>query len=274
MSITEVLPGMPETSTEQDLALAQQKVTGTVPVIPDAPDVVFELPRGLFHAGNWETTTEVRELTGVDEEALARFKDNYDFFDGVVVYGTARIGSVDLEGKPFGERQAMLAGLLVGEREQLFVSITRATFGDTKTLAYRCPLCLQDSEVDLELSRDMAFPEVDHLPLSFEHTTAKGKAIEYRLVTGADQMEINKRKGVSPADQNTFLLSKCILRVDGKELVDPLTTAREMSMRDRVDILDRMTEHQPSPNTSIEYECPMCDGVSKVEVAMGDIFRP
>lgn len=273
MTFTDIEAAFSE-PTEQELAKAKQDIAGPVPIVTEVPDTAVDLPRGIHSGGKWETRAEVRELNGSDEEALARFKDNADFIDGVVVYGTERIGSLDLSTKSFADRQSYLARLLLGEREQLFLAITKATFGDDKTLSYTC-VCGLESELDLKLSRDFLAPEIDGLQSgAFSYVSSKGKSIEYRLVTGADQMEATARKGSSAADQNTLILSRCVSLVDGMEVLDPLSMARDLSMKDRLGILAAMAEKQPSPDMTLDFECPGCGRVTKLEVAWSDIFRP
>ena len=91
MSFVDIENGDSQFVKERDLQEAQKVVAGSIPLIEAAPSLLFDLPRGRHSADKWETEVELRELTGSDEEALARFNDTADFFYGVLVYGTARI---------------------------------------------------------------------------------------------------------------------------------------------------------------------------------------
>lgn len=260
---------------EQDIRDANAALIGSVPLIQDAPDVMFSLPRGIYSNGKWETEVELRELTGADEEALARFKDSADFFNGVVVYGVSRIGSIDLTELSFAERQSLLAGLLIGEREQLFLQIARITYGDEKELNHTCPSCQAEAETTLLISEDIKAPEMEN-PYTLTHTfkTNKGVEISYRLATGADQMVVLAKRGASLAEQNTLMLSECITQVAGKPVIDPLETARGLSMGDRRRLLEKLVEGQPSPNLNLEIPCLGCGFEMILPLSWGDIFRP
>ena len=59
---------------EGQLAAAKEAMVGPVPLIEHAPDTHIDLPRGLNYNGQVFKRAEVRELTGVDEEALSKCK--------------------------------------------------------------------------------------------------------------------------------------------------------------------------------------------------------
>ena len=114
-------------SPEEKLASAKQVIAGPVPLIEDPPSPLVTLPRGLFK-GDWHTEALVRELTGEDEEALARVKDLVEFYDHVLARGVEQIGAVDFRFLPMGDRQGLLQSLLVGERAMLLMGIIRKLF--------------------------------------------------------------------------------------------------------------------------------------------------
>ena len=275
MSFIEVETTEQDASGEQSLQEAKKVMAGTVPLIRESESPIIELPRGRFTGGKWETEAEVRELTGADEEALARFKDPVDFFDGVLVYGTARIGSTNLTGMSFPERQEILVQLLVGEREQLFMHITRVTYGNDKLITHNCPSCSMELETTLLISEDIKFPTMEN-PHSMSETmvTSKGHVLTYRLATGSDQLSVLKRKGASIAEQNTLMISECVMEVDGKQIVDRMANARNLSMGDRRKLLDLLTEKQPSPNLNVITPCSSCGFEMVIPLTWGDIFRP
>jgi hypothetical protein len=264
----------PEQSQEQKLREAQKAIVGDVPLIPTAPDTIVRIPRGIFTSNKWETEVEVRELTGADEEAMARFKEAYDFFNGILVYGITRIGSTDLSGRPFSERSSTLAGLLIGEREQLFIHIARVTYGDEKVITHTCPFCGVEADTTLLLSEDIPFPEMDSpQTTSFTMTTNKNHILTYRLATGADQMLVFSKKGANPAEQNTIMLSQCITQVDGEPVVSPLDLARGLSIGDRRKLLEELAGHQPSPDFNLKLDCVSCGEEMTLPITWQDIFR-
>ena len=260
---------------EQDLKEAKKAVSGSIPLIEDPIPNLFDLPRGRYIGNKWETEVELRELTGADEEALARFNEASDFFDGVVVYGTARIGSTQLTDLSFPERQSILADLLIGEREQLFINIARVTYGDEKDITHTCPSCGNEAETTLLLSEDIKMPVMDNpYTLTYTMVTTKGDTLSYRLATGSDQMAVLKRKGASTAEQSTLMISQCVIKVNDKHIVDPMGMARSLSMGDRRRLIDHLVEYQPSPDMTLTMPCISCRFELVLPLSWGDIFRP
>lgn len=260
---------------EKELQDAHKAISGSIPLIEEALPNLFDLPRGRHIGDKWETEVELRELTGADEEALARFSDASDFFDGVVVYGTARVGSTQLTDLSFPERQSILADLLIGEREQLFVNISRITYGDEKDISHSCPSCGNEAETTLLLSEDIVIPVMEN-PYTLTHTmtTSKGDVLSYRLATGADQMAVLKRKGASTAEQSTIMISQCVTKVNDKPVIDPMNMARSLSMGDRRRLIEHLVEYQPSPDMTLRMPCLSCGFELILPLSWGDIFRP
>jgi hypothetical protein len=275
MSFTDLDATDIPTVKEQDIQDANAAIIGEVPRIGESPNVIITLPRGRLNGSKWETEVELRELTGADEEKLARFKESADFFNGVIVLGTSRIGSTDLESLSFAERQSFLADLLIGEREQLFLNIARVTYGDEKELVHTCPACAVENETTLIISEDIKCKEMENpSQVTYTLTTNKGDEITYRLATGADQMYIVNKKGASTAEQNTLMISECVMQVNGKPVIDPMSTARSLSMGDRQRLIDSLVANQPSPQLNLEITCVGCGFDMILPLSWGDIFRP
>lgn len=259
-----------------DLVRARQETVGPVPLIQKSMDPMVTLPRGLMYNGTWHTQVTVRELTGVDEEVLARVKTVQDMFDNVIALGTVRVGTLEMDKMTLPERQGALQGLLLGEREQLYLAVVQATYGDDKVLKYTCPTCDEEQDLTVTLSEDFKPREVTDVDKTeFTYVTSKGKQITYRPAIGADQIEALARKGASPAEQNTIILSRCIKDVDGRGVIlDPVEHARSLPMRDRTALLDLLIERQPSVDLTISINCAVCREEQTISLGWGDLFRP
>ncbi len=275
MSFVDIEDGDSQFVKERDLQEAQKVVAGSIPLIEAAPSLLFDLPRGRHNANKWETEVELRELTGSDEEALARFNDTADFFDGVLVYGTTRIGSTQLTDLSFPERQSILAELLIGEREQLFINIARVTYGNEKDIGHTCPSCGNEAETTVLISEDIEMPIMES-PYTLSHTmvTSKGDTLTYRLAIGSDQMALLKKKGASAAEQTSLMISQCVVKVNDKPIIDPMGMARGLSMGDRRKLMDHLVEDQPSPDMNLTMPCINCGYELTFPLSWGDIFRP
>ena len=259
---------------EADLHAAREQIAGPVPLMERAPDCHLILPRGLFVKGIFKTDVVVRELTGMDEEALAKHRDPSDYYDMVVALGTERIDDFDLAALPLADRQGWLRSLLIGERDQIYLAIIKATFGNTKVVNFSCIHCEQEQEMELVLSEDFkakVVEDVDHEIFTF--TTSKGHELQYRLVTGEDQREAYARKGATTAEQNTILLSRCITKVNGGLIPDPLNYVRNLGIKDRQEILTELVAHQPSINLRLTTTCVACGQEVPLAFGWADLFR-
>ena len=265
----------PNVNAQQKLAAAKAAIAGTTPLIPDAPDCIVNLPRGLYQGGVWKTEAEVRELTGSDEESLSRVKETTDFYDLVLAHGVIRVDDLDLTTYPVAERQVFLRELLIGERSQLLLAILVATYGDEKVLNLTCPHCDVEQELKLLLGSDF---KPKHVPdinqATYEYVTKKKDLIEFRLVTGADQTEALKRKGSTTAEQNTLILSRCITKVNGQIVPDQMGYARKLGMKDRNALLSTMVDKQPDLDMNVQTVCMACGGDIIFGLGWGDLFRP
>jgi len=261
--------------TDGDITM-RDVLAGEMPTMGEPENPVLTLPRGRLVNNKWETAAEVRELTGADEEYLARKRDPLDYFDAVLALGVTRLGSANLVSMNMGEREQVLSVLLTGERELLFLTVIRATFGNERELEFQCGTCQGEFTTTLLLDHD--FPLVDDLgfdpPLTYEFTTSKGERIEYRLVTGADQREAAERRNATTAEQNTIILSNVIRRVSGEPPFDTKEYVLGMSMKDRRDLLADIDGHLPTINNEIDLECQSCGTKNRVTLNWGDLFRP
>lgn len=248
---------------------------GPVPLLGEAPDALLLLPRGMYVNGGWQRSVLVRELTGVDEEALAKVPDQLAFYDTVIALGTESVGELDLASLPLSERKQYLNQLLLGERDMLFMKVAQTSFGNEKNIDFNCSRCETKNTVTLLLDQDFPPKQVDDIhTILHTFTTSKGDVVEYQAATGADQEEALSRKGVSLAEQNTIILAKCMTKLNDKMIVDPLKFARNMGIRDRQTLLDKLIALQPVIDLSLTTRCVGCGGDQTLNLGWGDIFRP
>ena len=275
--MTDVIPtsiGEPK-DLESQLAAAKEAMVGPVPLIEPSPDTHIDLPRGLNYNGRVMKRAEVRELTGVDEEALSKCKKTSDTFDTVLTRGVVRIGDLALEDLPMAERQNHLRGLLIGERDLLAMEVAKATYGDTRLFPYVCGLCNYKQDLKVSITEDIKLKEMDENveDRHFDFSTSRGMTLKYRLPTGNDQMEVLSRD-MTMAEQNTLILSNCVTQVEGGPVVDPMNFARGLSMRDRQALLKEMVDRQPTLTWEVRFPCLGCGEEQQVSLGWPDFFRP
>lgn len=259
---------------QQEIRAAKEAMAGPVPLIADAQSPTVKLTRGLFQRGTWQQEAEVRELTGTDEEALAKTADQLAFFSSVIAHGVTRIGEVDFTSVPVAERKFYLGELLIGEREQLFMKVVQVSFGNEKVIPFTCTLCQVEQEFALLLDQDFKPKVVEDNDAHLQYTTRQGDTLDVRSAVGADQEEALGRKGSSVAEQNTVLLSRCITKRNGELIPDPLGYARALGIKDRLSLLDKLVERQPSISLELKTTCVSCGGEQRIGLTWGDLFRP
>jgi len=259
---------------QAELRAAKERVAGPVPIMGEAPDVTLRLPRGLFDDGSWHREVTVRELTGADEEVLAKVPDQLAFFITVIALGVESIGTIGFDSMSVAERKDALGELLLGERDMLFMRIAQASFGDHKDLGFTCNLCQTEQEITLILSEDFKPRQVDDIKDVYSFTTSKGDVLDYRPAIGSDQEEALSRKGATLAEQNTTMLSRCITKRNGELIPDPISFVRNLSIRDRQTLLGKLVECQPSIELVVKTNCAACGGEQSIALGWQDIFRP
>ena len=260
---------------QQEIKKAKEAIAGPVPLIQDAPDPTVTLPRGLFHSGVWEREVTARELTGADEEQLARAKDGLGYFNAVLSAGVVSIGSLDFESLTHGEREFYLNDLMIGEREQLFLKVVQVSFGNEHTMSFTCTICNEAQETMLLLDTDFPPKEVEDVTATvLEYTTFKGDTLTYRPALGADQAAVLEKRGTTTAEQNTVMLSRCVTQVNGGMVVDPMGFARSLSIRDRLKLLELLVERQPTVDLNVKTVCAACGGDQTLGIGWMDFFRP
>ena len=272
----------------QDLAPDQQQsaldkareiMTGEIPLIPDPPDTSLVLFRGVFAEGRWHREARVKELTGADEEGISRMMMGTGsalFLNAMVAYGVAQIGPYSLPEMKLNDRQGLIDSLLVGEKELLYLNVLKATYGDQRTIGVACPAagCGAITEVSFSITEDVKIRTLDDPSRnSYEFTTRGGAHIEYRLVTGGDQAEGQRRVGATLPEENTVILSRVISTVNGKPLLDPMKYARDLGALDRRNLLNELVAKQPGPYfEENKVPCATCGAESIFMPSWGDLL--
>lgn len=249
---------------------------GAVGAAPDAPlpSVTHAaLPVGYLPAPEAEPTYKatVRELTGADEEELARAGTNpFRFFDMVIRRGTVEIGELPATSR-------VLRSLTIADRDTLLLSIRIATYGDEFTWEdWRCPHCAEASDLTFHLSEiEITSPPL-HQQEYFVHLR-DGRSAKLRLPNGDDQAKIYEREDYTVAEQNSLMISRCVLELtgpDGAAMPVGPELGRSLGIADRKAIVKAMAAHTFGPqleNIKIIHEA--CGKETAVPLALGALFR-
>lgn len=210
---------------------------------------------------------EVRELTGKDEEAIARANDSAKLFTTILTRGTVKVGKDDAT-------EAILDRMLAGDRDATVLGIFKATFGTTADVNAYCAGCneIKTATVDLESdikSRVLLDPVEDRV-FTVE---SRGKVFKVTLPTGVIQKELIASGSKSIPELTTMLLEQTVLEIDGKPVYHA-QQVRDLGVVDRRAISDAIAERNPGPQLEdVITECPDCGGKVVVPINLGTLFR-
>ncbi|MFK0015754.1 hypothetical protein [Streptomyces sp. NPDC091027] len=242
---------------------------GEPPAIPRPADCLVTLPAGLVRDDVLLTEAEVRELTGTDEEALARVRANpLRMLETLLELGTVRIGDVPATSD-------VLPHLLLGDRDALVLAIRRATFGDEMEFSeITCTHCGDTFAATVSLGTI----ESQTAPSSrLTVPLRKGGCAILRYPTGADQAAMLADAKATNAEHNSTLLARCLIEIrdaEGKVTPGSADIGKGLGLADRRTILTQLAASQPGPRLlelAIEHE--ECGGEIPLPLSVADLFR-
>lgn len=244
---------------------------------PDVPfpeaDVVV-LPGGLARKDGVIKTVEVKELTGEDEESLAKASQSqnpFTFLDRLLRCGVTRIGD--------RRDERLLSQMLIGDREAIILGIRKATYGnDIKIDNWTCADCGNVADLNFSIDDIPAVKLDDPSDAEFTVPLRKGGNAKVRLATGEDQLAIFDKLDLTQAQRDTILLSRCVISMSDANGIEKLmavfpSMSRNMSIPDRHAILREMGSRQPGPKyDKVTFDCANCSKEQQVTVSIGDLF--
>lgn len=238
------------------------------PVLAVPPKDGVRVPFGRLVDGIARRDAVVRELTGADDEALARAaNDAFRWADTVIALGTTQIGGARAD-------REMLRELTVADRDTLMLAIRIATYGGAFELpGYTCPHCGEKSDLTVHLDDIEIKGPQDPACRVYEVALRRGTAT-LRQPTGNDQLAFGEKERTA-AEQNTFLLSRLIVSLEsgGQARSGSLALARELGMSDRRTLLDAIRENTYGPRyDEVAMTHEACGQEVKIPLTPGDLF--
>ena len=229
---------------------------------------VVKLPGGFVtEAGELITTAEVRELTGADEEAIAKAGTvgkslNVLLQRGLIALGSEQVSKDDLD------------TLLSGDRDAILIGIRRVTFGNTIDVPVQCQSCRQEGTATIDLVADVPERKLEDsiADRAWEVETTRG-VVTVMLPNGIVQKKLMENMDKTSAEINTLLLSGCIVTINGAPSVGA-STALSLSMADRAKIIDQILEKNPGPRLGeVTKACKACGEDMSLPLSLVDLFR-
>lgn len=258
-----------------DPSILSQKIdealeTPEVKIVTIAPsDSEVTLPGGFIAGdGSLVKYAEVRELNGVDEEAIAKAGSVGKALmimlqRGVVSIGTEKATKEDID------------SLLSGDRDTLLLGIRRMTFGDTISFSFACPHCKTDLDVEVDLTKDVPIKDLKD-PIedrTFIYESKKHGNIVVSLPTGLTQKKLLDNTERNVAEVNTILLAGCVESINGEPSIGA-SSVLKLGMADRERIIMEILNRAPGPRLGeVATTCEACGGEIPMPLTLSELFR-
>lgn len=238
------------------------------PQIKAPSDTTVELPGGyLTPTGEVIRTAEVRELTGKDEEVIAKSSSMGKAILTVLQRGTVKIGDLDADEK-------VLDSLLAGDRDAILLGILRATFGSKVETGVYCSGCQAIKEVEIDTDRDIK-TRVLVDPIEDRVFKVKGRKGELlvQLPTGRLQKELILNSDKTAAELNTLVLEQTVLKINDIDVLSK-SQVQNLGVADRRTVTEEINKRAPGPQfEDMTIKCPDCESEVTVPVNLGTLFR-
>ncbi len=198
------------------------------------------------------TKVQVRELNGRDEEILASTTvKNYSAKLNELLTNT--IQGIDINKLTLGDRQYILLWQVLN------------SFSEKDSVDIRCESCLQDVEIDIDLSKTNIVNLPDNYSEPAEITLSNKDKIKLRLFRVLDEVE-NQKMGEQFGAPFGHLYARTIYKDDLND--DRLKTEYYLGLKskDRAKIRAHQEKYDHGPDFMYEYKCPKCGGSGKVHV--------
>lgn len=223
------------------------------PDIDPPADTFVDLPGGLFlekdGVGVLVTTAEVRELTGEDEEIIAKAaksRNLLSYVRALLRQGLVRLGADEIT-------DSVLDKLLMGDRDAILVGISRATFGEKlEYKEFRCPFCEENIDVEYELD-DIPIRELkDRNQRRHEVPLRNGRTATVRMPNLADETKIYADPNLTGPERDTLFLANVVLSIskEGEETLHvqgKKELVKQLAIRDRKALLEYIGKTMPGP---------------------------
>jgi hypothetical protein len=246
---------------ESEALAVSAAMSDPVPRIEVSPVTTVQLFVGVKDpsTGDWYTAATVNELTGEDEEALASLESDNDilyaqYMSALLKRSVESIGNIRISESP-----SVIDELILGDRDTLFLATVRATYGEDREYRMDCPHCTKSNDVLIELSEFPIRPAKDDIQDGIKIKLRNGTLQQFRLVNGSDSQQVTA-KAKSIPEQNSMLIARCSIWKDGEKPEDVLAWAKNLGMKDRSAIIEKLLSAQPGPEIKeVEAHCAHCE---------------
>ena len=226
----------------------------SAPEMAAAPSTVVDLMYGIYNKelDTWETKAVVRELNGYDEEALSSHNNTStvyaEYMSFLLRRAVVSIGNISVKDNP-----DVIDNLIMGDRDKLFLGVIKSTYGAIREYQIICNYCAGSNDVAVSVDEFPVKEPKGNLRENIKVTLKNGTEVEFRLPTGLDSQMV-ARKGKTTPEQNTIMLSRCVIGID-----NAAEWAKNLNMADRSEIISTLLDAQPGPQIGeVKAQCAHC----------------
>ena len=239
-----------------------EAIKDSPPEVGEAAPTTVSLLRGIIDpdSGEWQDIAVVREMTGEDEEELARLstKENVTYADyttALLSRAVLSIGTQSIKGN-----QSVLDSLIIGDRDLLFLGVIKATYGNVRSFSVTCGHCSKSNDVRVNLDEDIPIQQPKGSLTEARVVELKdGTEVKVKYLTGKDAQTIAALEG-NAAEQNTAIVAHAVIWDDDRSDKVKTQWSRSLSLADRRVLIDTVLEDQPGPTLEeVEAPCGHCD---------------
>jgi hypothetical protein len=250
--------------------LAEELTAGTqenFQVATEAPaDTLVKLPAGLINKDRTVSkVAEIRELNGLDEEAIAKSGNTSKALLTILQRGLLTIG----ERQPVKED---FDAMLSGDRDSILLGIRKATFGRTVEYTGYCVTCDGPKEFTIDLDKDIEVKELDNpLERTWTLPIKAGRAV-ISLPNGITQRKVMDNQDKTLAELNTIILAGCVLSIN--ESPTTPNTVLELGIQDRETLIREIIDRNPGPRLGeVTKACEACGTDVELPLSLASLFR-
>lgn len=232
------------------------------------PVTSVRLPAGyLLPDGSVEYDVEVRELTGDDEEALAKSPSTARALMTILNRATVRIGDTKVTPE-------MLDSMLAGDRETVLLQIRKATYGTTEDFRVNCPECDSEQVLTVDLDTDVEVKKLNDPMDRYWTVHLKAGEAKLSLPDGRTHKKIaSSGESKTIAELNTTVIAECLHKVGDSPSLGA-GTARSLGVADRQKIVDEIAKRQPGPQLAeVVKKCESCGAEIPLPLSLAYLFR-
>lgn len=247
------------------------------PEAPESGDAECELPHGLFDSnGVLHRTATIREMTGADEEAIAKAaqgKNYAAFVDKILLQCVETIAGQEVS-------REMVQALVLADRDYLLLKVREATFGSTLDTMWECPFCKETNETIIDLSK-LPIRKAEDPEQTFEVDLGEGHSATLRLVNGSDSVASGELgANTTLAEANTLILSRCLITFDGEPVYtytdNPREFALAMPLRHRRALVKALSERAQDIGVNykeVKGSCSSCGQETSIDLDLASLLQ-